>query len=173
LQASASSTDTAQDFSLVLGGPLFQIFRRAHLSGNGLELLRRRLILFTMLAWLPLLILSAVKGTAWGNVVSLSFIKDIEAHARFLISLPLLIGAEVIVQQRMQNITRQFLGRGLIPDEARPKFDRAIASAKRLRDSLTAELLLIALVYCVVVFFSWRRHSEFDVSSWYFNEPEV
>jgi hypothetical protein len=29
------------DFSLVLGGPIFQLARRAHLSGDALELLRR------------------------------------------------------------------------------------------------------------------------------------
>ena len=33
-----------QDFSLVLGGPLFQLLRRSHLSGNALELVRRRVI---------------------------------------------------------------------------------------------------------------------------------
>jgi hypothetical protein len=32
------------DFSLVLGGPLYQIVRRAHLSGEALELLRRRIL---------------------------------------------------------------------------------------------------------------------------------
>ena len=29
-----------QDFSLVLGGPLFQLLRRSHLSGNALELMK-------------------------------------------------------------------------------------------------------------------------------------
>ena len=32
------------NFSLVLGGPLFQLFRRFHLAGGGLELLRRRVV---------------------------------------------------------------------------------------------------------------------------------
>ena len=34
----------APDFSLVLGGAIFQLFRRSHLSGGGLELLHRRII---------------------------------------------------------------------------------------------------------------------------------
>ena len=29
------------DFSLVLGGPLYQLLRRAHMTGNALELMRR------------------------------------------------------------------------------------------------------------------------------------
>jgi hypothetical protein len=41
------------DFSLVLGGPLFQILRRAHLSDDALTLLRRRVLVVSLLAWLP------------------------------------------------------------------------------------------------------------------------
>jgi hypothetical protein len=48
------SDESGEDFSLVLGGPLFQIFRRAYLSGNALELLRRRILVITMISWLPL-----------------------------------------------------------------------------------------------------------------------
>lgn len=157
----------AEDFSLVLGGPLFQIFRRAYLSGDGLELIRRRIIVITAFSWLPLLVLSAGKGTAWGNLVSLPFIHDIDAHARLLISLPLIIGAELIVHQRMRDVIKQFLERGLIPDEARQQFDRAVASANRLRNSLTAELLLVAFVYGVGFLFIWRRFAALEVSSWY------
>jgi hypothetical protein len=102
----ATSPQATEDFSLVLGGPLFQIFRRAYLSGNGLELLRRRIIVITTFSWLPLLLLSVVRGTAWGNLVSLPFIHDIDAHVRFLISLPLIVGAELVVHERMRRIQR-------------------------------------------------------------------
>src|SRR6185295_4098603 len=47
------------DFSIVLGGPLFQLLRRAHLSGNALELQVQRVLAMTAVSWLPLLILSA------------------------------------------------------------------------------------------------------------------
>ena len=52
------------DFSLVLGGPLFQLFRRLHLSGNVLERVRRRIIVIALVAWLPLLLLSVIGGHA-------------------------------------------------------------------------------------------------------------
>ena len=35
------SLPAPEDFSLVLGGPLFQLLRRSHLAGNALELVRR------------------------------------------------------------------------------------------------------------------------------------
>ncbi len=53
------------DFSLVLGGPLFQLFRRAHLTGDALEMSRRRVIVIAAIAWLPLLLLSLGTGRAW------------------------------------------------------------------------------------------------------------
>ena len=52
------------DFSLVLGGPLFQLFVRAHLSGSTLELVKRRVLFAIALTWLPLMLLSAWAGSA-------------------------------------------------------------------------------------------------------------
>ena len=130
-----------EDFSLVRGGPLFQIFRRAYLSGSALELLNRRMIFITAISWFPLLALSIWEGLVWGSGVSLPFLYDIDAHARFLIALPLLLAAELFVHQRMRNVVRQFFERGLIPDSEGSLFDKAAASASRLWNSVVAELL--------------------------------
>ncbi|HEU4391033.1 MAG TPA: hypothetical protein VFV34_24720 [Blastocatellia bacterium] len=163
---SAQSTESGEDFSLVLGGPLYQMFRRAHLSGSALELLRRRIVIITGVAWLPLLVLSVLEGHAWGNSVSLPFLYDVDAHARFLVSMSLLIVGEMVVHRRMSNLVSQFIERGLIPDDARTDFENAIASAKRMRNSVPAELLLLAFVYSVGVFVIWRAHGAVDVLSW-------
>lgn len=156
-----------EDFSLVLGGPLFQIFRRAYLSGSALELLHRRMIFITAISWLPLLVLSKWEGHAWGSGVSLPFLYDVDVQARFLVAQPLLLAAELFVHRRMVNVVRQFLERGLIPDSDRSRFDKAVASASRLRNSVVAELLLVAFVYSVGVFYLWRKNAELDLSSWY------
>jgi hypothetical protein len=155
------------DFSLVLGGPLYQLWRRLHLTGDALELLQRRVVVTTLIAWLPLLVLSVVEGHAWGSAVKVPFLFDVDAHARFLLALPLLIVAELVVHQRMRLVVRQFLDRGLIADATRAKFDAAVASAMRLRNSITAEVLLIAFVYLVGVMIIWRHHTSLDVPTWY------
>src|SRR6185503_13688487 len=51
-----------RDFSIILGGPLFQLLRRAHMTGDALELLRRRIVVISLVAWLPLLLLSLLHG---------------------------------------------------------------------------------------------------------------
>ena len=155
------------DFSLVLGGPLYQLVRRAHLSGDALELLRRRVIVISLFAWLPLLVLSMLGGRAWGDAVTVPFLVDIEVHVRFLLALPLLIVAELVVHQRMRPMARQFLERGLIPDASRGKFDAAMASALRLRNSVLAEVLLIAFVYLIGVLYLWPQYIALDVATWY------
>src|SRR5215471_7692005 len=73
------------DFSLVLGGPIFQLFRRSHLAGEGLELLHRRLLIITLVAWLPLMLLATL-GSSAGTAGRLSFFHDIEVHVRFLVA---------------------------------------------------------------------------------------
>ena len=155
------------DFSLVLGGPLFQLLRRSHLSGDALELMRRRIIIIPLLAWLPLLVLSALEGRALGGNVAVPFLLDVEAHARFLVALPLLIVAELVVHQRMRFVVRQFLERNLIPASALTRFEAAIASASRLRNSVLAEVLLIAFVYVVGVLIIWRQYMVLATATWY------
>ncbi len=155
------------DFSLVLGGPLFQLYRRTRLGGDGLELLHRRVIASVLLAWVPLLMLSVAEGHAWGGKVELPFLHDIEMQVRLLVALPLLILAELIVHQRMRPVVQQFLARRLIPEAARARFDAAIASAMRLRNSIAAEVLMIAVVYVVGVGFIWRTQVALDVASWH------
>ena len=155
-----------EDFSLVLGGPLFQLLRRSHLSGNALELARRRLITIALLAWLPLLVLAALEGRALGGNVAVPFLLDVEAPARFLVALPLLIVAELVVHQRMRFVVRQFLERHLIPASALPRFEAAIMAALRLRNSVLAEVLLIAFVYGVGVLLFWRQYVALQRATW-------
>ena len=165
--AAATPLAAAEDFSLVLGGPLYQLFRRAHLTGDALELLRRRIIALTIVAWLPLLVLSLAEGHAWGDAVAMPFFKDLDAHVRFLLALPLLVVAELVIHQRMRPLVGQFVRRGLIPDAALPQFEAALASARSLRNSVVAEVALIVLVYAVGVPVVWRIRGALDVASWY------
>jgi hypothetical protein len=171
LQSRPAAGRDSYDFSVILGGPLFQMFRRAHLSGDALELLHRRLAFFILVAWLPLLVLSILSGRAWGDGVRMTFAKDIEVHLRFLLALPLLVLAELMVHQRMRPLAREFVERGMVTGAARARFDAAVASAFRLRNSVAAEVVLIVLVYAFGIFWVWPRQaalmSEANITTWY------
>ena len=159
--------DERQDFSLVLGGPLYQLFIRCRLSGDALDHVRRRVGVITLIAWLPLVLLAALAGTAVHGRVAVPFLFDVEAQLRFLVALPLLIFAELVVHQRMRFVVRQFLERRLIPDAALARFHSAIESAFRLRNSVFVEVLLIAFVYVVGVLLFWRHYVALSAATWY------
>jgi len=155
------------DFSLVLGGPLFQLLRRARLADDALMMVRQRVIVIALFAWLPLLVLSALEGRLLGANVAVPFLLDVEVHIRFLVAMPLLILAELVVHRRMRPLVQQFLERKLIPENAMPRFEAALASAFRLRNSVLAEVLLIAFVYGVGILIVWRHYVALDTATWY------
>ena len=134
------------DFSLVLGGPTFQLLVRSRLATPAFEFVKRRIVFISMFAWLPLLLLSLLNGEAWGGV-GLPFLYDIEMHARFLVALPLLIVAELVVHQRMRLIVGQFIDRGIITEAVLPRFKEVIASAMKLRNSVAIELIMFVLTF--------------------------
>jgi len=155
------------DFSLVLGGPLYQLLRRAHLSDDALHLQRRRIVVISLFAWLPLLVLSALGGHLFGGGVAVPFLMDVDVHVKFLVVIPLLVVAELVVHQRMRTLTTTFRERSLIPDSAETRLQAAIASAYRLRNSISAEVLLIAFVYAIGVTIVWRHYMTLDAATWY------
>lgn len=161
----SSPNENLHDFSLVLGGPIFQLFRRSHLSGNGLELLHRRLLTITLIAWLPMLLLSGI-GAQRGDVGQLSFFRDVEVHVRFLVALPILIAAELIVHSRVRTAVRRFVERRIILPDDLTQFDRAIESAVRLRNSIPVEVALVILVYTVGLWV-WNSRVALEAPTWY------
>ena len=154
-----------EDFSLVLGGPLFQLLRKAHLEGDALELLHRRIIASVVLSWFPLLILSLLSGVV-GGVGKISFFHDIEVHARFLVALPTLIAAEQLVNSRIRPAVRRFIEWRIVLPEQRPLFHEAIDSALKFRNSVFVELALIAVVYTVGLLV-WDSRTELGLVTWY------
>jgi hypothetical protein len=152
------------DFSLVLGGPIFQLFRRTHLEGSHLELLRRRIVIITVFVWVPLLLLSVFTSPV-GGAGLLSFLRDVEVHARFLVALPVLIGAELLVHLRIRPVVRRFVERRIVLPPDLPRFDSAIQSAMRLRNSIPIELGLLLVVYSFGLWF-WHNRVGFDTSTW-------
>ena len=155
----------AHDFSLVLGGPIFQLFRRSHLAGDGLELVHRRLLIITLVAWLPLLLLATL-GSSAGNIGRISFLHDVEVHVRFLIALPVLVAAELLVHSRIRPVVRRFVERRIVLPQDLPRFDKAIESAIRLRNSIPVEVTLILFVYTVGLWL-WHSRTRPDTSTWY------
>src|SRR4051794_8879706 len=156
---------TPEDFSLVLGGPLYQMYLRSGLVRPPADLVQRRIVAFIVVAWLPLLVLTLAGGSAFGGA-PVPFLLDVDVHIRFLLALPLLIVAEVLVHQHVRVVVSQFIDRGIIAPEDRARFDEIIASTMRLRNSAAVEVALI-LVTVTLGHWIWRESMSLHVDTWY------
>jgi hypothetical protein len=162
-----AASDDPREFSIVLGGPLYQLLRRAHVTGDALELVRRRIVVIAAVAWLPLLLLSVAGGTAFGGI-PVPFAQDFQVHMRFLVAIPLMVAAELLVHMRIRPVAQEFLVRDLVPRESLERFHECVRSAFRWRNSIGVELGIVALVYLVGVPFVWKHYANLDVpATWY------
>jgi hypothetical protein len=68
----------------------------------------------------------------------------------------------------MRPIVQRFLERELIDPALQPRFQATIGSAVRLRNSLTTEVVLLAVVYLIGVTVIWRRFIALSTTAtWY------
>src|SRR3954451_17506711 len=111
--------EQSDEFSLVLGGPLYQLLLRSRMVRPPFGNLSSRVAVITGVAWLPLVLLT-IFGGRFGGGVPVPFLYDFEVHARLLAALPLLILAEIVVYARMRAIASQFLERHIITEDMRP-----------------------------------------------------
>jgi hypothetical protein len=163
---SQSLLSDPDDFTLVLGGPLFQLLRRSRLSDDALAMIKRRILAFVLVCWVPLLVLSAAQGLLFRGSVPVPFLLDPGVHLRFLVAIPILLGAELVVHSRMRSLIRQFLERNLIAERDMPRFDAALDSTRRLRNSVLAEVVQIILVYSVGMLLIFRNFTALHTTSW-------
>jgi len=163
----APTGSPADGFSIMGGGPLFRVIRRLHLASDRMDFLPRRILAAFALTWIPIALLSTFEGHVFGSSVRLPFFYDIDLQARLLVALPLLLFAEVDAFQRMRPVLPEFLRRDMIPDDQRAQFDEAVASARRMRDSTWAEVLLLLFVYGFGVNYLWRTHLVMAAPTWY------
>jgi hypothetical protein len=157
------------DFSLVLGGPLFNLFRRIRLSGDALELVKKRVFFAIAITWFPLLLLSLFGG----NLVDgqgMSFLRDIGNHVRFLVALPILLIAELIVHQRIRPMFKSFIERGIVIPKEIPKFNAILEAGMKIRNSFIIEISLLIIVF-TAGHWIWAHKIAQQTASW-FATPE-
>jgi len=156
----------AAELSLVEGGASARIFERIIRvrlpDPRGCARLALTLALAT---WLPLALLSALRGAALPGTVDEPFFHDITPHVRFLFALPLLIIADLIVGPQLVRVGSQFVGSGLVPDRQLAQFEAIVKAALKLRDSNLAEVVVLAVAYATTAS-NIHRELGTGVSSW-------
>jgi hypothetical protein len=163
--ATPAPSQEPPDFSLAVGGPLYQMLSRSKSAGPVLQMLRGQAVASILLCWVPLAVLSVAQSN-FVDGIKLSFLRDIETHVRFLVSLPALILAEIIVHRRVRPIIKRFVERSLVTQEELPKYYASIEAAVAIHNSVITEIVILILVFTGGMWF-WRHQIAGDVASWY------
>jgi hypothetical protein len=143
-------TDPASNHPILLlthGGPTYRIEMMLGLVRDQSPRIVRRAMFSVLITWVPLLVLAALQGTAIGHNVTVTFLRDFAVHARFILAIPLLIVAGVIIGPRLAKASLHFVQGGLVVEEDFERFDSAVQKGHKLRDSVVAELVLVGLAY--------------------------
>ena len=155
------------EFSLADGSALLKRLRMLWVFRWIPQKLACQIALAVLIAWLPLLILTAHQGAAFGNTVQVPFLVDLVQYARFLVALPCAIALGRYINPRLTSVLNSFLKGNIVTDKDFPRFEAAIVRAKALRSSIIAEVVILALVF---LYTSLRLHRESatDISSWHY-----
>jgi len=129
-------------FRLAPGGPVDRLLA----SRRGLEPenrhLRTRAVIAAAVAWVPLFVMAMIQPNPDTDI---PFVRDIAAHVRFLLCIPLLVFAEGMIVDRTAVVVDEFLASGLVGDQDAARFDAAVQRAQRMLDSWIADLLLLTV----------------------------
>jgi hypothetical protein len=161
----ASASGNHRRFLLTEGGPSHRLEIRMGLIRANSPSIVRRSFLSILATWLPLLVLSALQRNAIGHLTSVSFLWDFAVHARFLLTVPVLLWAATVLGPHLADAAGHFVESGLVVDEDFKAFDDAIERGLRWRDSSAAEAVLLVLAYTITLanLISLAVH----VSTWY------
>lgn len=112
-----------------------------------------RVALLAIVTWVPLLLLASLSGHLSGRTVAITLLRDPEVNCRFLLALPLLELAEVILAISLSAQVKQLLHSGIIPQSRQDQFAGIRTSVRRMHQSPITEiaLLAIALVSSIVI----------------------
>jgi hypothetical protein len=179
-----SGPPTAIDFPIFTGGPLYRLQQRIRLVRDGGRRLGLAALYTVLVAWVPMVLLSAAEGLAIGPTRLESFLMDFEVNVRFLVTVPVFLFAERICGEQLLAVVRQFVDAELVAGETRARFNELVGGTVRLSRSDRAEMALLGLAYLhsIIAFVyvlyypdtTWRlpvkdgRHTLSLAGTWYF-----
>jgi hypothetical protein len=122
-----------------------------------------------LLAWLPLLILTALDGTLLSGP-TIPFRWSLGTHARFLLAIPLFFFAESVFWSRINEVARRLVQVRIVREEDREAFAKAWRQTQTWWSSQTVEIALIVATALSIYLglrtdllagaFTWRTTSD-------------
>ena len=105
-----------------------------------------------LVLWLPLVILSLFESSLVGTGVAQPLFADIVPHVRFLVAIPLLLVADLVIDPAVHAAGDDLETSGVVPDAEQPRFQAARERLHQARDSVWPDVVIIVLAFG----FTWQ-----------------
>jgi hypothetical protein len=150
------------DISPFDGGPYADVLRRLHLPASyTVSATARRIAVAVFVAWLPLVLLSALRGHAVGPSPRQALLCDVATYARYLLAVPLLLLAEPLCLPALARILHRFREGGFVTPADETTYEAILASTRRLLNARAAAVVIAALAYVQALLASHALFPEF------------
>lgn len=144
-------SSAATEHGLFENAPPMNLERWLGLVANAKRGLARRIALFVLIAWLPIVVLTLLQCLVLGTILpAQSLLYGVETHVRYLIMGPLLLFAQVQCAPALNAIVGHFVDGGLVPMHERDRLERIVSATRRRLQSVKVEAATIALVYLLI-----------------------
>ncbi len=146
MTSTTQSVDTTSpsELSITQGGLLFKFEQRFRLFEPN-RLTGRLVLLWVAVEFVPLVVISFVQRMTTGSWDPL--LLRTEAYVRLLISLPLFLFGELLLEHRVRKVTRYIAQESFIPSAGLDAWQTTLHRARRFRDAQGPEWALLGAVY--------------------------
>ena len=112
-------------------------------------------ILLAVLTWLPLLILAAVEGVAWGSSVQVPLVRDFLPYGQLLIAVPVLILGEPTVARLFVRAVGELKASEVLDQKDTPILDEVLERTLRRWSNWSVNSALLILTFAAVMVSLW------------------
>jgi hypothetical protein len=112
-----------------------------------------------------MMLLTLAAGDLVGHRVKIAFLFDFWTNTRFLVTLPLLVVAEALIDPRTRHAVNRVVDAGLVTEEHLPAYETLLRQIVRLRDSPIAGVVLVIVALAGPIWLSQALVTR-ELSSW-------
>jgi hypothetical protein len=155
--------------NFIWGGPVHKLQLKLKLDKEPASIVKRKIIFFSLFAWLPLLLICIIQSTAWNPSLKVSLLTDYVVWARFFVALPILFLSESIIKLHVGDSLVHFLKSGIIAENNINEYESLLNKLNKIKDSKITEIIILISAYAIVLLFWKDADQKKFLSTWLFD----
>jgi hypothetical protein len=147
-----------------------KLLNKAGLKTDGAGGQLKSILVALIICWLPLAIITLIQQNFWTGNFANSFITSFDIQARLLITVPILIFSERVVNSKLGKLLAQFVSSGIVRTEDTERFYQIIGNHEKFMKSRWVDFALFILCYMQVFLILFYTAENTHMLEWGLNK---